>query len=94
MWGVCVAALVLDAAAAASVGNLPVQMPPYAAAPRGDNADQLRLTPYGGLANILVSMPHNRVSRSGRGRYDSILSPGSESPSRPGALFSPARRYR
>jgi hypothetical protein len=40
-----VAALVLDAAAA--VGNSPVQMPPYVAAPRGDNTDQLRLTPYG-----------------------------------------------
>jgi hypothetical protein len=36
-----VAALVLDAAAA--VGNSPVQMPPYVAAPRGDNTDQLRL---------------------------------------------------
>jgi len=43
----CVAALVLDAAAAAAVGNSPVQMPPYAAASRGHNADQLRLTPYG-----------------------------------------------
>ena len=43
----CVAALVFDAAAAAAVGNSLVQMPPYAAAPRGDNADQLRVTPNG-----------------------------------------------
>ena len=43
----CVAALGLDAAAAAAVGNSPVQVPPYVAAPQGDNADQLRPVPYG-----------------------------------------------
>ena len=43
-----VAALVLDAAAA--VGNSPVQIPPYVAAPRDDNTDQLRPVPYGPIS--------------------------------------------
>ena len=40
-------------------------------------------------ASLRVSMPHNRVSRSGRGRYDSILGPGSESPRDPGPFSAP-----
>ena len=61
-----VAALVLDAAAA--VGNSPVQMPPYVAAPRGDNADQLRLTPNG---------PTSQPAQSGKLKAISF-SPGSD----------------
>ena len=63
-----VAALVLDAAAA--VGNSPVQMPPYVAAPRGDNTDQLRLTSYG-----LTSRPRPKRETKGHQLFTGGLKP-------------------